>query len=559
VAVVVLCRNEERHIGRCLDSLLANDYDPRLVDLIVVDGMSTDRTREIVTGYARRCGRVRMVDNPKQTIPAGLNVGIRQADAEIVMRIDAHALYPPNYISGLVRALGQYGADNVGGLLEIDQGKTAWQRAVALIWSHPFAAGNAVHRTVPRDSPPRPAGTVFPGCFRRSVFERIGTFNELLVRAEDRELNARLAAAGGKILLDPSVSCTYFPRTAPGSYVRYCFINGSWVFYARRFTDVRLVSPRNLVPLLFVVWHLLAAAGVILWPAALPYLLAPIAAYWVLAAVCAAQAAWKCRSLRLVPCMFVLFPMTHYPYGLGSLWGWIRATIHDKRLLSWLDQALKRTLDVAMASLGLLLGLPLLALVAVAIKLDSPGPVFYRGVRIGRHFKPFRLFKFRTMVANAEQLGGSTASKHDPRVTRVGRFLRRTKLDELPNLINVLIGQMSLVGPRPEVKFYTDMYTEEERFILSVRPGITDLASIEFANQQALIGEEDPEGDFQARVLPRKNALRLKYARERSFWMDLRILGATFWLFVGQVGNLLHFSKPLATILGRYGRQKGSE
>jgi lipopolysaccharide/colanic/teichoic acid biosynthesis glycosyltransferase len=215
--------------------------------------------------------------------------------------------------------------------------------------------------------------------------------------------------------------------------------------------------------------------------------------------------------------------------------------------LRWMDEAAKRALDIVVAAVGLVVGLPLMAIVAVAIKLDSPGPVFYRGVRIGRNFTPFRLFKFRTMVANAEHLGGSTASKHDPRVTRVGRFLRRTKLDELPNLINVLIGQMSLVGPRPEVKFYTDKYTEEERFILAVRPGITDFASVQFANQQALIGEEDPERDFQARVLPRKNALRLKYARERSFWVDLRILGATFWLFL---------SKPSSAIARRI-RRKG--
>ncbi len=213
----------------------------------------------------------------------------------------------------------------------------------------------------------------------------------------------------------------------------------------------------------------------------------------------------------------------------------------------WLDKAAKRAFDIAFATVGLVLGLPLLALVAVAVKLDSPGPVFYRGVRIGRRFRPFRLFKFRTMVTNAEQLGGSTASKHDPRVTRVGRLLRRTKLDELPNLINVLVGQMSLVGPRPEVKFYTDKYTAEERFILSVRPGITDFASLEFAHQQALIGEEDPEGDFQARVLPRKNALRLKYARERSFSVDLQVLGATFWLFL---------SKPVAALVRRIRRKK---
>lgn len=330
VAVVVLCRNEERQIGRCLDSLLANQYDHRLLDIIVVDGMSEDGTRRIVAEYCRKHPCVRIVDNPMKIIPAGLNVGVRAADAEIVMRIDAHAIYPPDYISGLVRGLDQHGADNIGGLLEIDQGSTAWQQAVSVLWSHPFAAGNAMHRTAGPGSPPRPAGTVFPGCFRRSVFEKVGPFNEQLVRAEDREFNQRLRAAGGKIILDPSIHCTYFPRTDLRTYVRYSAINGFWVFYAQRFTDVRMVSLRNVVPPLFFLWHLLAAACAWLWPALLPLALAPIAAYWVMSLAVSAWVARARRSWLLLPYLFLLFPATHYPYGAGSLWGWLAATLRRK-------------------------------------------------------------------------------------------------------------------------------------------------------------------------------------------------------------------------------------
>ena len=331
VAVVVLCRNEERHIARCLDSLLANDYDHGLLDIVVVDGMSTDGTRQIVADYCRKHPCVRMVDNPKRIIPAAINVGIRETDADVIARIDAHAVYPPDYLRGLVRGMQQHGADNIGGLLEIDQGSNVWQRAVAVIWSHPFAAGNAVHRTAPRGSPPRPAGTVFPGCYRRSALEKVGPFNELLVRAEDREFNSRLAAAGGKILLDPSVHCTYFPRTDPASYVRYSFINASWVYYARRFTDVRLASVRNLVPMLFVLWHLLAIVCAWLWPASLPFVAAPIAAYWIVDVVVSAGTAMARRQWLLFPCLLLLFPMTHYPYGAGSAWGWLRATFRGRR------------------------------------------------------------------------------------------------------------------------------------------------------------------------------------------------------------------------------------
>jgi len=188
---------------------------------------------------------------------------------------------------------------------------------------------------------------------------------------------------------------------------------------------------------------------------------------------------------------------------------------------------LKRTFDILVSAVGLALLAPLLFLLAVLVKLDSPGPVFYRGVRVGRGFKRFRVFKFRSMVTGAAVVREVPASRDDPRVTRVGRLLRKYKLDELPNLINVLLGQMSIVGPRPEAVFLTEEYTEEERLILSVRPGITDFASVEFGNQQELIGGGDPLGEFRSRILPRKNALRLKYVRERSFWIDLRIILAT--------------------------------
>ena len=186
--------------------------------------------------------------------------------------------------------------------------------------------------------------------------------------------------------------------------------------------------------------------------------------------------------------------------------------------------------------------MPLLFLVAVAVKLSSPGPVFYRGLRTGRHGVPFRLFKFRTMVVDAESKGGTTTGKNDPRVTRWGSFLRKYKLDELPQLFNVLRGDMSLVGPRPEVAEYTDRFSEEERQILSVRPGITDYSSLEFSDLQAVVGDKDVDETFRKLVLPRKNALRLKYVREASFWVDLRILAATFWLL---------FSKPLRAVSGR--------
>jgi lipopolysaccharide/colanic/teichoic acid biosynthesis glycosyltransferase len=189
----------------------------------------------------------------------------------------------------------------------------------------------------------------------------------------------------------------------------------------------------------------------------------------------------------------------------------------------------KRAFDLSLAVAGLIVLWPLLALIAVAIKLSSPGPVFYRGVRTGRYGRPFRIFKFRTMVVDAERLGSVTTSENDPRITKVGALLRKYKLDELPQLFNVLLGDMSFVGPRPEVVPYTDRYTEEERIILTVRPGITDWASIHFNDLQAVVGEGDAERVYRERVLPRKMELRMKYVRERSFTADMRILAETLW------------------------------
>lgn len=190
-------------------------------------------------------------------------------------------------------------------------------------------------------------------------------------------------------------------------------------------------------------------------------------------------------------------------------------------------ELLKRIFDLTLALAALALVWPVLLVCAILVKLSSPGPVFYRGVRTGRHGVPFRIFKFRSMRTDAEQTGGTTTGHNDPRITPIGHVLRKYKLDELPQLLNVLLGDMSFVGPRPEVAEYTDAYTDEEREILSVRPGITDLACIQFSDLQEHVGEEDPDTTYRTRVLPMKNALRLKYAREQSLLLDLQIITRT--------------------------------
>jgi lipopolysaccharide/colanic/teichoic acid biosynthesis glycosyltransferase len=196
---------------------------------------------------------------------------------------------------------------------------------------------------------------------------------------------------------------------------------------------------------------------------------------------------------------------------------------------------LKRIFDVVFSLIILLVLWPFVVMTAIAVKISSPGPIFYSGVRAGLYGKPFQILKFRTMVENAESLGGPTTGTKDHRVTRIGALLRRTKLDELPQFLNVLAGDMSLVGPRPEVLEYTTKYEGDEKYILTMRPGITDYASIEFSNLDDLVGSIDPDSYFREYILPRKNALRVKYVKEWSLGSDFRILWATFYLVVKRI------------------------
>ena len=194
---------------------------------------------------------------------------------------------------------------------------------------------------------------------------------------------------------------------------------------------------------------------------------------------------------------------------------------------------LKRSFDVLVSVAGLSALLPFFLLMAVWIKVDSRGPVWYRGLRVGRGGIPFRIFKFRTMVVNADIIGGPSTSDDDPRITRVGKFLRKYKLDELPQFINVLKGEMSFVGPRPEVQLEVDLYTEEEKALLNVRPGITDYASIRFHDEgEILRGSPDPHEAYRRLIRPEKIKLGLEYVRIHSLWVDLKIIVETFGTLV---------------------------
>ena len=190
---------------------------------------------------------------------------------------------------------------------------------------------------------------------------------------------------------------------------------------------------------------------------------------------------------------------------------------------------MKRLFDIVASGFGLIVLSPLFLILAVWIKLDSPGPVFYRQVRVGRDNRDFRIFKFRSMRVGADKGSLVTIGGHDPRVTRSGYIIRKLKLDELPQLINVFVGDMSLVGPRPEVRHYVDYWTPEQMRVLSVRPGITDPASIKFRNENELMEKaEDPEKYYIEVIMQEKLRLYLEYVDNHSFFGDIGLIFKTF-------------------------------
>jgi len=208
---------------------------------------------------------------------------------------------------------------------------------------------------------------------------------------------------------------------------------------------------------------------------------------------------------------------------------------------------IKRTIDLLLAIILTIVLVPIILIIAILIIVDSEGDVFYRGIRTGYHSKQFKIFKFRSMVDNAEKMGGGTTALNDSRITRVGRFIRKTKLDEVPQLFNIILGQMSFVGPRPELPMYTEQFEGIEKIIICVRPGITDMSSIKFINLDEIVGETNADEMFEKYVLKQKNELRVKYVLDQSFLLDLR-------LFVLTVLHVIY--KALMVLFRRKGTEK---
>ncbi len=319
VSVVVPCRNERDFIGPCLDAILGGDWPVERLEVIVVDGRSDDGTRDVIEEYARRWKVIRLVDNPGRTTPKALNAGVRASRGGYIAILSAHSACDRGYLTGCYRTSMRTGADNVGGMWRIRaRRETPVGRAIALALGHRFGAGNAHYRT--GASAPRVADTVAFGFYRRDVFDRIGLFNEDLVRGQDMEFNRRLSRAGGRIILDPTISIDYFARSDLGRFWRHNFADGYWVTYAHRFARLP-VSWRHLVPVAFCS----ALAGALLVrlvsPLGGPLLLLVAAPYALTSVAVSASLAAKARDVGLLATLPLVFAVRHVAYGIGSLVG----------------------------------------------------------------------------------------------------------------------------------------------------------------------------------------------------------------------------------------------
>ncbi len=318
VSIVIPCLEEEKFIGLCLDSILDNDFPKAKLEVLVIDGMSNDNTRSIITKYSQKYPFIKMLDNPKKKTPSALNIGIKNAKYDIIMRIDAHSIYEKEYISKCVKYLNEYKADNVGGVREtLARDDNFISQAIAVSMSHSFAAGNATYRTGTKS--PKWVDTVFGGCYRKEVLEKIGLFNEVLTNCQDKDLNIRLREAGGKILLVPDIRCYYYTRSDVKNFCKYSFKMGFMPFYFARVSR-KLLSSRNYIPPAFVIT--LMVTGSI--PLLHPVFFAVVFAYLALDVFFSAGVAFDKRDIRYLPAMFIIFPTVHILYGLGAIRGCLK-------------------------------------------------------------------------------------------------------------------------------------------------------------------------------------------------------------------------------------------
>lgn len=319
VSIIVPCRNEERIIRKCLDSILLQDYPKDKIEILVVDGMSSDGTREIIADYINKHHSVRLLDNPKKIVPTAMNIGIKGCVGQIIIRMDAHAQYPQDYVRKCVKYLSEYNVDNIGGIcFTLPGAKTMVAKAIALAVTSSFGVGNSLFRIGVKK--PTLVETVPFGCYKREIFDKIGLFDEDLVRNQDTEFNLRLKESGGKILLVPDIVSFYYARDTYGKlskmYLQYGYFR---VLTLKKIGKV--IGFRQLVPAIFVAslmfWLLLSFLSKIFFT----LFLADFFSYFIVNTFVSLLLSVQRKKILLFPLLMVAFFVSHFSFGFAYLRG----------------------------------------------------------------------------------------------------------------------------------------------------------------------------------------------------------------------------------------------
>jgi len=318
ISIIIPILNEENYIASCLDSVLLSDYPSESMEILLIDGMSNDSTRNIIVAYQKKYDFITLINNPEKIVPVAMNIGITNAKGDYICRLDAHAKYPKNYISKLLEWSIKLDADNVGAVCETGRkSNTNVAKAIQFVMSDKFGVGNSLFRLGVTE--PIEVDTVPFGFYKKEVFSDMGMYDERLIRVQDLEFNKRLKKNNGKIFLVPDVKCTYYPREDLGTFFKNRFQTGRWVILAAYFTkSIKNISIRHLVPLLFdltiILGFILGFISEIYWYA----LIALIIFYGTLLFL---RAYRQKRSLLLSFHICIAYFILHFSYGLGSIKG----------------------------------------------------------------------------------------------------------------------------------------------------------------------------------------------------------------------------------------------
>ncbi len=325
VSIIIPCRNEKNFISKCLDFVLENDYPKDKIEMFIVDGMSTDGTREIINDYIKKYPFICLLDNPKRITPVALNIGIKEAKTGIIIRMDAHATYKTDYIFKCATYLEKYGADDIGGIWIIKpQDNTAIGRGIAKSMSSFLGTGDAYYKIGSEKL--KIVDTVPFGCYRKEVFDKIGFFNENLKRSQDMEFNIRLKKAGGKIYLFPEIVGYYYARSKIKEFLIHNFEDGIWAVYPLKFVKIPF-RPRHYVPLAFVSGlTVLFLAGLFFKPF-LHMFFGFLLFYLLVVFYSAIKVSLKEKDKTYLFSLPIALIVRHFTYGFGSVFGIIKLLI----------------------------------------------------------------------------------------------------------------------------------------------------------------------------------------------------------------------------------------